>query len=99
MTYIEKLNPSKFEDIKFHYVVQNEQKGLGHAISLAEHLIQDEPFAVLLPDDLFFSNDSCLNQLKRSYEISNASVIAVNEIELEDIHKYGVIKPGNIKIT
>ena len=96
-TYIEKLNPSKFENIKFHYVVQNEQKGLGHAISLAEHLIQDEPFAVLLPDDLFFSNDSCLNQLKRSYEISNASVIAVNEIELEDIHKYGVIKPGNIK--
>lgn len=94
---IEKLNPSKFDDIKFHYIVQNEQKGLGHAISLAEQLIQDEPFAVLLPDDLFFSNDSCLNQLKRSYEISNASIIAVNEIELEDIHKYGVIKPGNIK--
>ena len=36
-------------------LVQNEQKGLGHAISLAEHLIQDEPFAILLPDDLFFS--------------------------------------------
>ena len=94
---IEKLNPSKFNNIKFHYIVQDEQKGLGHAISLAEDFINNEPFAVLLPDDLFFSKDSCLNQLKRCYEISQSSVIAVNKIDLQEIHKYGVIKPGKSK--
>jgi UTP--glucose-1-phosphate uridylyltransferase len=92
--YIEKLNPSKFDGIQFHYVIQHDQKGLGHAISLAEDLICDEPFAILLPDDLFFSDDSCLMQLKRSYEDSNHSVIAVNKVDSKDIHKYGVIKPG-----
>ncbi|MDC0990187.1 UTP--glucose-1-phosphate uridylyltransferase [Gammaproteobacteria bacterium] len=92
--YIEKLNPSKFDSIQFHYVIQHDQKGLGHAISLAEDLICDEPFAILLPDDLFFSDDSCLMQLKRSYEDSNHSVIAVNKVDSQDIHKYGVIKPG-----
>jgi UTP--glucose-1-phosphate uridylyltransferase len=92
--YIEKLNPSKFDSIQFHYVIQHDQKGLGHAILLAEDLICDEPFAILLPDDLFFSDDSCLMQLKRSYEDSNHSVIAVNKVDSKDIHKYGVIKPG-----
>ena len=63
--YVEKLNQGVFDAVKFHYVLQEEQNGLGHAISLAEHLINEEPFAILLPDDLFFSEDSCLNQLKR----------------------------------
>ena len=95
--YVEKLNPSVFDAVKFHYVLQEEQNGLGHAISLAEHLINDEPFAILLPDDLFFSKDSCLNQLKREYVKTNSSVIAVNEIDDDNIHKYGVIKPGTIE--
>ena len=92
--FVEKLNPSKFSKIKFHYVTQNEQNGLGHAISLAEDLIHDEPFAILLPDDLFFSEDSCLSQLKRTYMKTNSSVIAVNRIDKNNIHKYGVISPG-----
>ena len=95
--YVEKLNPGVFDAVKFHYVLQEEQNGLGHAISLAEHLINDEPFAILLPDDLFFSKDSCLNQLKREYLKTNSSVIAVNEIDEDNIHKYGVIKPGTIE--
>ena len=92
--FIEKLNPSKFSEIKFHYIMQHEQNGLGHAISLAEDLIHDEPFAILLPDDLFFSEDSCLNQLKRTYMRTGSSVIAVNRIDKDNIHKYGVINPG-----
>ena len=92
--FIEKLNPSKFSEIKFHYIMQHEQNGLGHAISLAEDLIHDEPFAILLPDDLFFSEDSCLNQLKKTYMRTGSSVIAVNKIDKDNIHKYGVINPG-----
>lgn len=95
--YVKKLNPDIFNSIKFHYVIQEEQNGLGHAISLAKHLIEDEPFAILLPDDLFFSEDSCLNQLKREYIKTNSSVIAVNEIDEDNIHKYGVIQPGSIE--
>ena len=92
--FIEKLNPSEFNDIKFTYVNQDEQKGLGHAILLAEDFINNEPFAVLLPDDLFLSEKSCLMQLDEVYRQTNGSVIAVNKIDADNIHKYGVIKPG-----
>ena len=95
--YIPLINPEKFKNIRFTYVRQKSQKGLGDAVLHASHLINNEPFAVLLPDDLFFSKDSCLNQLKRCYEISQSSVIAVNKIDLQEIHKYGVIKPGKSK--
>jgi len=91
---LEKLNPSEFNDIKFTYVNQGEQKGLGHAILLAEDFINNEPFAVLLPDDLFLSEKSCLMQLDEVYRQTNGSVIAVNKIDADNIHKYGVIKPG-----
>ena len=92
--FVEKLNPSEFNDIKFTYINQQEQKGLGHAILLAEDFINNEPFAVLLPDDLFFSEKSCLMQLEEVYRQTNSSVIAVNKIDADNIHKYGVIKPG-----
>ena len=92
--FVEKLNPSEFNDIKFTYINQQEQKGLGHAILLAEDFINNEPFAVLLPDDLFFSEKSCLMQLEEVYRQTNSSVIAVNKIDADNIHKYGVIKAG-----
>ena len=91
---ISKLNPEIFNEIKFHYIDQKEQNGLGHAILQAEKVIGSDSFAVLLPDDLFLSEESCLHQLLDSYEKTNASVIAVNKIAKDDIHKYGVIKPG-----
>jgi UTP--glucose-1-phosphate uridylyltransferase len=94
---IKKLNPEVFHGIKFHYIDQKEQNGLGHAILQAQEVIGDDPFAVLLPDDLFFSKESCLDQLLISYQETNASVIAVNKVNKEDINKYGVIKPGEIK--
>ena len=94
---LDKLNPEIFKEIKFHYVNQNEQNGLGHAVLQAEDIVGNDPFAVLLPDDLFFSKKSCLSQLIDIYKKTRSSVIAVNKIEKVNIHKYGVIKPGEIK--
>tara|TARA_B100001093_G_scaffold380690_1_gene366160 strand:+ start:542 stop:1402 length:861 start_codon:yes stop_codon:yes gene_type:complete len=94
---LDKLNPEIFKEIKFHYVNQNEQNGLGHAVLQAEDIVGNDPFAVLLPDDLFFSKKSCLSQLIDIYTQTRSSVIAVNKIEKVNIHKYGVIKPGEIK--
>ncbi|MFL2707821.1 MAG: UTP--glucose-1-phosphate uridylyltransferase GalU [Gammaproteobacteria bacterium] len=94
---IDKLNPQIFKNIKFHYVNQNEQNGLGHAILQAEETINGDAFAVLLPDDLFFSQKSCLSQLLDIYKKTHSSVIAVNKIDKKNIHKYGVIKPGIIE--
>ena len=94
---LDKLNPEIFKEIKFHYVNQNEQNGLGHAVLQAEDIVGNDPFAVLLPDDLFFSKKSCLSQLIDIHKKTRSSVIAVNKIEKVNIHKYGVIKPGEIK--
>jgi UTP--glucose-1-phosphate uridylyltransferase len=94
---IDRLNPEIFKEIKFHYIFQEEQNGLGHAVLHAEKVVGKDPFAVLLPDDLFFSEKSCLSQLLDIYKKTESSVIAVNKIEKENIHKYGVIKPGKIK--
>lgn len=93
----ELANPNIFNGIDFRYINQDEQKGLGHAISLAQDYIQDEPFAILLPDDLFFSEISCLTQLSSIYEYTGSSVIAVNKVDTNNIHKYGVIDPGEIE--
>ena len=92
--YVERLNPKIFSDVKFHYINQNNQNGLGDAVLHAEEIVGDDSFAVLLPDDLFFSNISCLRQLIDTYKQTKSSVIAVNKIDKENIHKYGVINPG-----
>ena len=92
--YLEKLNPKVFSDIKFHYINQKNQNGLGAAVLHAKEIVGDDSFAVLLPDDLFFSDISCLSQLVDTYKKTNSSVIAVNKIDKENIHKYGVITPG-----
>ena len=91
---IDLIHPKKFEDIKFSYINQSEQKGLGHAISLAEDLIneEDDAVAILLPDDLFISSSkSCLQTLSDLYKETNSSVIAINKVAKEELSSYGVI--------
>ena len=91
---IDLIHPKKFEDIKFSYINQSEQKGLGHAISLAEDVIneEDDAVAILLPDDLFISSSkSCLQTLSNLYEETNSSVIAINKVAKEELSSYGVI--------
>jgi UTP--glucose-1-phosphate uridylyltransferase len=75
-----------------HYIRQKEPLGLGHAISCASRFIGDEPFAVLLGDDIVHSQEKpCLKQLIYVYERYNSSVIGVQEVPEQEVSKYGVI--------
>jgi UTP--glucose-1-phosphate uridylyltransferase len=75
-----------------HYIRQKEPLGLGHAISCASRFIGDEPFAVLLGDDIVHSPEKpCLKQLIDVYERYNSSVIGVQEVPEQEVTKYGVI--------
>lgn len=86
----EVLGISKLANI--HYIRQKEPLGLGHAISCASRFIGNEPFAVLLGDDIVHSPDNpCLKQLIDVYERYNSSVIGVKEVPEQDVSKYGVI--------
>jgi UTP--glucose-1-phosphate uridylyltransferase len=76
------------------YIRQKEQLGLGHAILVAKDIIGDEPFAVLLPDDIIESKVPVLKQMIDVYEQHKTSVIAVERIGREDTVKYGIIEPG-----
>lgn len=76
-----------------HYIRQKEPKGLGHAIYCAHSFIGDEPFAVLLGDDIVVSEVPCLKQLINVYDDYKASVIGVHHVPKEDVSKYGIIKP------
>ena len=89
--YVDKLNPKIFSNVNFKYIVQEKQNGLGDAVLKAESAVGGESFAVLLPDDLFFSKKSCLSQLVETYSKTNTSVIAVNKIDKKNIHKYGCL--------
>ena len=87
------VNPEIFSKVSFYYINQQKQNGLGDAILHAESIIGNSPFAILLPDDLFFSKKSCLQQLIDAYVSNKSSSIALNVIDKNNIHKYGVIKP------
>src|SRR5690625_4960089 len=76
-----------------HYIRQKEPKGLGHAIYCAHRFIGDEPFAVLLGDDIVVSEEPCLKQLIHVYNDYQASVIGVHHVPKEDVSKYGIIQP------
>ncbi|WP_294744798.1 UTP--glucose-1-phosphate uridylyltransferase GalU [uncultured Exiguobacterium sp.] len=75
------------------YVRQKEQKGLGHAIWTARQFIGDEPFAVLLGDDIVESETPAIRQLMDAYEETGQSVIGVQEVEPKETHRYGIIDP------
>lgn len=74
-----------------HYIRQREPLGLGHAVWCARRFIGDEPFAVLLGDDVVCSNTPCLRQLMDVYENYGMSTIAVHDVPIESVHRYGVV--------
>ena len=78
------------------YIRQKEQLGLGHAILVAKDIIGDEPFAVLLPDDIIESKVPVLKQMIDVYEQYKTSVVAVERISKEDTVKYGIIEPREV---
>ena len=77
----------------FSYTRQVEMKGLGHAILTGETLIGDEPFAVVLADDLCLveEGDGVLAQMVKLYSQFRCSIVAVEEVPMDEVHKYGVI--------
>ncbi|NKE08052.1 MULTISPECIES: UTP--glucose-1-phosphate uridylyltransferase GalU [Mesobacillus] len=78
---------------KIYYVRQKEAQGLGHAILCAKSFIGNEPFAVLLGDDIVKSEIPCLKQIINVFEYCNSSVIAVQSVGDSDVSKYGIVKP------
>lgn len=78
-----------------HYVRQGDPLGLGHAISKAETFVGNEAFAVLLGDDLIEAESDLLAEMIQLAETRNASVVALMEVPLEDVVKYGIVNPGS----
>ena len=82
------------DDMQCVYVRQARALGLGHAVLCAEQLVGDEPFAVLLADDLMRGNPGGPGVLKQMADVfarTHASVLAVQEVPLEHVHRYGVV--------
>ncbi|UXU55424.1 UTP--glucose-1-phosphate uridylyltransferase GalU [Staphylococcus agnetis] len=75
------------------YVRQKEQKGLGHAIWTARQFFGNEPFAVLLGDDIVQSETPAIQQLIDQYAETHKSVIGVQEVPYEETHRYGIVEP------
>lgn len=78
------------------YIRQKEQLGLGHAILMAKEIVGDEPFAVILPDDIIDSDVPSLKRMIEIYEKYGASVVAVERVGDEDTRKYGIIEPKQV---
>jgi UTP--glucose-1-phosphate uridylyltransferase len=78
------------------YVRQKEQLGLGHAILTVKNIVGDEPFAVMLPDDIIDSDVPGLKQMMAVYEKHGSGVVAVEQVSDEDTGKYGIIKPKQV---
>ncbi|MFJ5768859.1 UTP--glucose-1-phosphate uridylyltransferase GalU [Psychrobacillus sp. NPDC093180] len=90
---LEKVNQSS--KVEIHYIRQKEPKGLGHAVWCARNFIGDEPFAVLLGDDIVQAEKPCLKQLIEQYDETGSSVIGVQTVADENTHRYGIIDPSS----
>ncbi|MCG6450874.1 sugar phosphate nucleotidyltransferase, partial [Vibrio parahaemolyticus] len=89
---------SLIDTASFTYIRQSEMKGLGHAILTGRPLIGDNPFAVVLADDLCVNPDrGVLAQMKALYNQFRCSIVAVQEVPESETHKYGVISGEMIK--
>ncbi|MCC5909734.1 MAG: UTP--glucose-1-phosphate uridylyltransferase GalU [Clostridiaceae bacterium] len=78
--------------VDIHYIRQKEAKGLGHAIYCAKTFVGNEPFAVMLGDDIVYSEDTpCLKQMMDVYDEHQTSVLGVQTVKDEDVCKYGIV--------
>jgi UTP--glucose-1-phosphate uridylyltransferase len=88
------LEPTRFTPGDLITVRQQVPLGLGHAIWCARAIIGDEPFAILLPDELMVGQPGCLAQMVEAYEQVGGNLISVLEVPPEEVSSYGVIEPG-----
>jgi UTP--glucose-1-phosphate uridylyltransferase len=83
--------------VNIHYIRQKEPKGLGHAVYCAKSFIGDEPFAVLLGDDIVYAPKPCLKQMIEVYNQYKATILGVQTVPLDDVTKYGIIDANPIE--
>lgn len=102
------LKASKKEELLFevekisnmaniHYIRQKEPKGLGHAISCAKTFVGNEPFAVMLGDDIVDSRIPCLKQLINAYDEYKTTILGVQQVPEDQVSKYGIVKGMHIE--
>ncbi len=82
--------------VNIHYIRQKEPRGLGHAIYCAKSFIGNEPFAVLLGDDIVDAQTPCLKQMIDAYDKYKTTILGVQEVALEDVSKYGIVAGNHI---
>lgn len=80
--------------VDIHYIRQKEPLGLGHAVWCARKFIGNEPFAVLLGDDIVQADVPCLKQLIDQYEETGGSVVGVQQVPMDETHRYGIVDPS-----
>ena len=85
------------EIANLYYIRQKEPKGLGHAVLTAKNFIGDEPFAVLLGDDVITSEVPCLKQMMDQYEKHGASILGAQTVAQDQVNKYGIIQGVQIE--
>ena len=83
--------------VNIHYIRQKEPKGLGHAIHCAKSFIGNEPFAVLLGDDIVDASTPCLKQMIDAYDEYKTTVLGVQEVARENVEKYGILDVKHIE--
>jgi UTP--glucose-1-phosphate uridylyltransferase len=82
---------SRLNHLNFAYIRQKAAIGLGHAIYCAKPFVKDEPFAVLLSDDIIDPDDNLLQEMINLYNEFNSPILALQQVPMSDVHKYGVI--------
>lgn len=92
---LEILNKTNMESGAIAYIRQHKALGLGHAVWCARRLIGDEPFAVMLPDDVIAADKPCLQQMIEAYEDTGGNMVAAMEVPKEKTSSYGVLDVGD----
>ena len=87
----------ELSEVTLHYIRQKEAKGLGHAVLCAKQFVGHEPFAVLLGDDIIDANVPCLKQLMDVYDDCPGTILGVQEVAVEKVSSYGIVKPSPVK--
>jgi UTP--glucose-1-phosphate uridylyltransferase len=91
------LEPTRLTPGDLIAVRQQVPLGLGHAIWCARAIVGDEPFAILLPDELMVGEPGCMAQMVEAYREVGGNLISVLEVPREDVSSYGVIEPGEVR--
>ncbi|MEN2466425.1 UTP--glucose-1-phosphate uridylyltransferase GalU [Ornithinibacillus sp. JPR2-1] len=84
-------------EVDIHYIRQKEPKGLGHAVWCARKFIGNEPFAVLLGDDIVQAETPALRQLIQQFETIESSIVGVQQVPDNETHRYGIVDPNTIE--